>query len=260
MTSTSCSGKLSNQEHGRRRHADGQSKRNDCWVQSGPTLKRARINTIQKFYTQHGCRHEKTIGNRLKTIQKAGPLTTDGAIIETAVMEVNMLVDQLLILVKHIEKYDAAIKDLFSTHPDVEIFSTFPGAGAVLAPRLLSAFGSDRERFGTSEDIQNLSGIAPVTVQSGKKRLVRWRWACPKFMRQSFHEFAGESRKHSIWASAFYDKHREIGKNHNVAVRALAFKWIRIMFRCWKDCKPYDELVYINALKKNGSDLFHYMA
>ncbi len=187
-------------------------------------------------------------------------MTSDSIIIETAAMEVKMLVDQLLVLIKHIDKYDAAIKDVFYTHPDVEIFSTLPGAGAVLAPRLLSAFGFDRERFSTSEDVQNLSGIAPVTVQSGSKRLVRWRWACPKFIRQSFHEFAGESRKHSIWASAFYDKHREAGKSHNVVVRALAFKWIRIMFRCWKDHKPYDELVYVNALRKNGSDLFHFMA
>ncbi len=187
-------------------------------------------------------------------------MTTDSVIIETAAMEVEMLVDQLLILIKHIEGYDKTIKNLFSVHPDTEIFSNLPGAGAALAPRLLSAFGSDRDRFLESDDVQNMSGIAPVTVQSGSKRLVRWRWACPKFTRQSFQEFAGESRKHFIWASAFYDKHREGGSSHNVAVRALAFKWIRIMFRCWKDHKPYDELVYIKALKKNGSDLFHNMA
>jgi transposase len=86
------------------------------------------------------------------------------------------------------------------------IFASLPGAGAVLAPRLLAAFGSDRDRFKSPKEVQNYSGIAPVTVQRGKKRLVRWRWACPKFIRQSFHEFAGESRKYSIWASAFYEK------------------------------------------------------
>ncbi len=109
-------------------------------------------------------------------------------------------------------------------------------------------------------DVQNYCAIAPVTVQSGKKRLVRWRWLCPKFLRQSFHEFAGESRKHSLWASAYYDKKREAGKSHNVAVRALAFKWIRIIFRCWQDHRSHDELLYMTALKKNGSDLFRYMA
>ena len=224
------------------------------------SLKRARIQTIRNFYTQNGCRHNKAIDKRLGLIKEAKPLTSDTVIIETSVMEVKMLVSQILELIKHIESYDAAINNLFPNHPDADIFISLPGAGEVLAPRLLSAFGSDRDRFAQALDLQNYSGIAPVTVQSGKQRLVRWRWACPKFLRQSFHEFAGESRKHSIWASAYYDKKRSEGKSHNSAVRSLAYKWIRIIFRCWKDHKPYDELQYIQTLQSNGSDLFGYMA
>ncbi len=223
------------------------------------SLKRARTQTIRNFFTQHGCRYNDTIEKRLKLIQEAKPLTSDEVIIETSVMEVKMLVAQILELIKHIDSYDTAIKSLFPDHPDAEIFLSLPGAGEVLAPRLLSAFGSDRDRFAEAVDIQNYSGIAPVTIQSGKHCLVRWRWACPKFLRQSFHEFAGESRKHSIWASAYYDKKRSEGKSHNSAVRSLAYKWIRIIFRCWKDHKPYDELQYMQTLQKNGSDLFGYM-
>lgn len=223
------------------------------------SLKRSRTSTIHRFYIKHGCRQKRIIDNRLKAIQSAKPLTTDAAIVETSVMEVCMLTEQLLCVIKHIEKYDEAINNIFPSHPDAEIFSSLPGAGAVLAPRLLAAFGSDRDRFRTPVEVQNYSGIAPVTVQSGKKRLVRWRWACSKFIRQSFHEFAGESRKYSIWASAFYKKQRDSGNSHNAAVRALAYKWIRILFRCWKDRTIYDELVYIQALKRNGSDLFRYM-
>ncbi len=93
------------------------------------SLKRARISTIRKFYTQHGCRHGKIIENRLQAIQHAKPLTTDSVILETAAIEVQMLVDQLLNLSKHIAKYDAAINDVFPAHPDAEIFSSLPGAG-----------------------------------------------------------------------------------------------------------------------------------
>jgi len=224
------------------------------------SLRRASTNTISDFYTKHGCRQVGTIEKRLRAIQQAKPLTVDAVIIETSSMEVRMLTDQLLSIVKHIEKYDNAINEVFPSHPDAEIFSSLPGAGAVLAPRLLVAFGSDRSRFKSPVEIQNYSGIAPVTVQSGKKRLVRYRWACPKFIRQSFHEFAGESRKHSIWAQAFYDKQRDAGKSHNAAVRALAYKWIRILFRCWQNHETYDELAYINALKKHGSGLFCHIA
>lgn len=205
-------------------------------------------------------RYEKTIQKRLKMIREAKPLTNDVVIIETSTMEVKMLAGMLLELNKHIANYDNTIKELFPAHQDSYIFSGLPGAGEVLSPRLLAAFGSDRDRFKDAVDIQNYSGIAPVTVQSGKHCLVRWRWACPKFLRQSFHEFAGESRKHSLWASAYYDKKRQQGKTHNTAIRSLAYKWIRIIFRCWKERKAYNELVYMNALKKHGSDLFQYMA
>jgi transposase len=224
------------------------------------SLKRARTATIRDFFTKHGCRQMRVIDNRLKAIEQAKPLTEDPVIVETSSMEVGMLTDQMLIVIRHIEKYDNAINEVFPSHPDAEIFSSLPGAGAVLAPRLLVAFGSDRGRFSSSVEVNNYSGIAPVTVQSGKRRMVRWRWACPKFIRQSFHEFAGESRKHSIWAQAFYDKQRDEGKTHNAAVRALAYKWIRILFRCWQNHETYDELFYINALKKHGSGLFCHIA
>ncbi len=223
------------------------------------SLKQARQSTVRKFYTKNGCRNNKAIEARLKLIDNAKPLTNDGVIIETSVMEVKMLLSQIRELIKHIEHYDDAINTLFQNHPDADIFISLPGAGEVLAPRLLSAYGADRDRYLESFDLQNYSGIAPVTVQSGNQRIVRWRWACPKFTRQTFHEFAGESRKHSMWASAYYNKKRQQGKSHNSAVRSLAYKWIRIIFRCWKNHEVYDEMKYMQALKRHGSDLFAYM-
>jgi hypothetical protein len=76
------------------------------------------------------------------------------------------------------------------------------------------------------------------------------RWACPKFLRQTFHEWAWLSTRKSAWARAFYDQQRERNKSHHGAVRALAFKWLRILFRCWKDRIPYDEARYALALQK----------
>lgn len=233
------------------------------FIQRWPTLEKlqnARLSTIRDFYTRHGLRQQRVIDTRLKAISSAKPLTTDKVIIETSVLEVNMLTEQLIGIIKHIDTYDEAIEAVYQKHPDKEIFSSFPGAGKVFAPRLLSAFGSFRDRYNTSMDVNNFNGISPVTVQSGKKRIVRWRWACPKFHRQSFHEFAGESRRHSIWADAYYTKQRDEGKSHNAAVRALAFKWVRILFRCWKNRVPYDEVTYLNALRKNGACLVSHVA
>jgi hypothetical protein len=49
---------------------------------------------------------------------------------------------------------------------------------------------------------------------------------------------------------------RHKGKTHQAAIRALAFKWIRIVFRCWQDNRPYDEVKYLMALKRNSPDTF----
>jgi transposase len=92
---------------------------------------------------------------------------------------------------------EAKIEALFSSLPDAELFAALPGAGPHLAPRLLAAFGSDRSRFSSAQEIQRYCGIAPVRESSGKKNWVHWRWSCPIFLRQTFVEWANQSRHHS---------------------------------------------------------------
>ena len=101
--------------------------------------------------------------------------------------------------------YDQRLAELLARHPDGEIFNSFPGAGPALAPRLVAAFGADRERLDRADEMQCISGIAPVTKKSGKQHEVRRRWACNKFLRQTFHEFACHSLRFSAWARAYYD-------------------------------------------------------
>jgi transposase len=144
--------------------------------------------------------------------------------------------------------------------PDAELFAALPGAGVQFAPRLLTAFGEDRHRFPKADAMAQYAGIAPVTERSGNKHWVHWRFSCPKFLRQSFVEWAGESTRHSFWARAFYQHQRELGKTHQMAVRALAFKWIRILWRCWHDRKPYNETTYLMCLQDKGSPLLQYIA
>ena len=136
-----------------------------------------------------------------------------------------------------------------------ELFSSFPGADEVLAPRLLSAFCADRDRFASAEEIQQLSGIAPVTERSGKSCWVHYRFACPKFLRQSFHEFAAQSIGQSPWARTYYNRRRERGNGHQAAVRSLAFRWIRIIYRCWQTRVPDSEQAYQQALRRRGSPI-----
>jgi hypothetical protein len=103
--------------------------------------------------------------------------------------------------------------------------------------------------------VQQYAGIAPVTERSGKKNWVHWRWQCPTFLRQTFVEWAGQTIKKSLWAGAYYRQQRAKGSSYQAAVRALAFKWIRILYRCWQTGQPYDESACLNALRRRGSPL-----
>ena len=210
---------------------------------------------VRKVYRAHTRRTPEQLEQLLDQIRTARPLTTDPAVIESSALMVRAQVDQLRALAAGLERLEEKLKQLFAAHPDHAIFTSFPGAGPALAPRLLAAWGTDRQRYAAAQDMECLSGAAPVTDQSGKKCWVHWRLACPKFLRQTFHEFAGQSILWSPWARAYYQQMRQRGLDHHPAVRSLAFKWIRIIYRCWKDHTLYDETRYQKALERRGSPL-----
>jgi transposase len=215
--------------------------------------------TLRKFYYAHHCRQEERIAERLQLVKSAIPLTDDQAIIKAGMLQVQCLVGQLRALAKAISKYEARISELMNEHADAALFHSLPGAGPVLAPRLLVAFGTDRERFQSAQELQSLSGVAPVTSRSGKKCHIHRRWACPKFLLQTFHEFANCSCKRSAWAKAFYLQQRSVGKGHHAALRTLAFKWIRILFRRWKSNTPYSEDRYLESLRRRNAPLLAFL-
>ena len=191
---------------------------------------------------------------RIAAIYQATSATQDAAVLEACALIARVLVVQLATLRSNIAAFDTRIAELVAAHPETAIFASLPGAGAALVPRLIVAFGTRRERYRGAYEMQCYSGIAPVTEASGNKEWVHFRFTCPKFLRQTFHEFAAHSIRQSEWAKAYYDHQRnDKNKEHHAAVRSLAFKWIRIIFRCWKDGKPYDEEIYMQSLRRRGS-------
>ena len=218
-------------------------------------LKRVRRSTLVAFFSEHNARSNARFESRYKIVKNATPLTEDSAVIMGHQLYAVALAEQVLAFNKSIRTYDTEIEQTFTALPDAHLFSTLPAAGPCFAPRLLVAFGEQRERFGSASEVQQYAGIAPVTERSGTKEWIHWRWQCPKFMRQTFVEWSAKTVYASYWAGIFYQQKRAKGCSHNSAVRALAFKWIRILFRCWKTRKPYNEAVYLKSLKERGSPL-----
>jgi transposase len=223
------------------------------------SIQRAKDKTIQTFYYVHNSRSSERIRERLAFIRSALPLTSDQAVVKSCLITIKMLIGQITQLNSAIDEFDMELKSLYDNHPDKVIFDSFPGAGDALGPRLLSAWGTDREQFDSADSMQKYSGIAPITRASGKSKVVVRRLACPKFLLQTFHEFANCSRRSSVWAQAYYEMKREQGKSHHMVIRSLAFKWLRIMFRCWQERTKYDEITYLEALKKSNSPLLAFV-
>jgi transposase len=216
-----------------------------------PTLKAAQTATeseLTQFFRMHRVIRRSAITRCVEQIATSGiPLTEDPGIVEPMQWLVQTLIGQLKPLLMRLSELSLKIDQCFTALPDADWFAALPGAGEHLAPRLLAAFGEDRSRFDNAQQMMCYFGIAPVRESSGKKNWVHWRWSCPTFLRQTLVEWANQSRHHCAWAQAFYQMQRSKGNSHPAAMRSLAFKWIRILFRCWKNHEPYDEAKYVAA-------------
>ena len=214
-------------------------------------LQRARPATLQQFFQQHQCRDLAKNQARIEDMHNTIAATHDGAVMTAGRAAVCAAVRLLRGLSQSIQDYDQQIDTLARAHPDFAIFASLPAAGAAFAPRLLAAFGTQRDRYRNAAEVQQFTGIAPVTETSGHQHWVHWRWSCPKFLRQTFQEWAAQTIQQCDWAAAYYRVQRaDKKKSHHAAVRSLAYKWIRIVFRCWKGRERYDESRYEGALKR----------
>ncbi len=219
-------------------------------------LQRARPQTVRGFYHRHNVRRPELVAKRLELIRTARPLTTDRALCEVGTIEMRALVAQIRLVRSHLADIEETMAAAFANHPEAPLFARLPGAGAAMAPRLSVLFGTDRGRWRRAAEMQTYYGIAPVVERSGRKRWVHWRWNAPVFARQTLVEWSGISVKYSAWAGAYYRQQKERGKGHSAILRSLAFKWLRILWRCWQDRTPYDESRYLAGLEKRNPALF----
>lgn len=215
--------------------------------------------TLQKLFKRHRCGNQEQIAQWIEQVRTCVLATTDGSLIDPLVIRARTLAGQLVSLEKGIAELEREIAKAMNKHPDAKLFTNLPGAGAALAPRLLAAMGSDRERFADAGELGSYSGILPVTRQSGKTKHVSRRRACPKYIRQTFHEFADGARKFSAWSGAFYRLQRSRGMAHHAALRKLASRWQRILLSIWKSRLPYDESRYLASMQAKNHPLLAFL-
>jgi transposase len=222
-------------------------------------LRRADRRLIRRVLRDHSTASEEQQDEIIARIRSAQLLCDDEALITPSAMAAKLLASQIQQVQKTIRDFDAKIAEVMKQHPDAHLFTSLRGAGSALAPRLLCAFGSQRDRWADADSVASFSGIAPITRKSGKSRGVRRRYACPKFLRQTFHEFADRARQYCPWSRARYRLLRDRGMKHNAAIRKIARSWIRILFRVWKTRVPFDCDRYIAKLQQRCPEIIPYL-
>src|SRR5206468_8478405 len=149
------------------------------------------------------------------------------------------LVAQLQTLATHIDAYDREIQRVLKLHPDGELYHSLPGAGDVLAARMVGELGDNRDRYQDPSIAQCEAGTAPVTRTSATTRIVHFRRACIHPLRDTLWQFAFSSMRHCAWARAYYQHARKRGKKHAEAIRIPRKVWLRTTIAMRRSSRPY---------------------
>lgn len=199
---------------------------------------------LAAFLTKHGYSGRRSAAELLRRLRAAPQGIAEGS-------EAEARRDAVLAYVRVIRALNGAIKDLtrsvaahLGEHPDNEIFTSLPRSGQVNAAQMLAEWGDCREAYDGPEAVCALAGLAPVTKRSGKHEAVHFRWACNTRFRVAVTTFADNSRHASPWAAEIYRRAVARGCDHPHAVRVLARAWVRVIYRCWVDGRPYDEAAH----------------
>jgi transposase len=205
---------------------------------------------FEAFCRRHRYSHPHRITQRYAHLQRQ--LTQPASITMKAYQEpISVLATLLLSFVQQKQQAIRRVQQLFIIHPDQHIFTSLPGAGDLLAPKLLVMFGDQRERFPGPIAIQSLAGTCPVTVQSGKKRSIKFRRACNHEYRHTAQLFALSSVQQSTWAATYFSQAKSRGLSESHAYRCLANRWLAIIWTLWQREQPYDESYHLAQVQRH---------
>jgi len=236
----------------------------DDWVSEGPwafvqafptpqDLVSAGKRKWEKFLHANKLYRPQTYAKRLEIFARADQFCGTPPVTRAKSRLALTLAEQLRLLERQLSHYRLSIEALFAQHPDHDVFGSLPGVGPKIGPRLVGELGNDPHRFATHESLQCYGGSAPVTKQSGKNRWVSFRRACNKTLRTTLHQWADMSRERCAWAQAYYQHKRDHGHSHAAALRCLAQRWTKILWKMWQTHTRYDETLHTRNQVKHGS-------
>jgi len=208
------------------------------------------LTQFEDFCRQHRYYRYDRLPAVLAQLQSPAP-SLDETVVPAYRLQTVFLANQLLALTQQKNELIKQVNVLFGQHPDAHIFASIPGAGKLLAPKLLVLFGDRRKRYPHRAILPAIAGTCPVTVASGKSRYVKFRRACNHQYRQTAQQLARASTRKSFWAASYFDQVRARGHSKSHAYRCLANRWLHIIWTLWQTRQPFDEAYHLRQVARH---------
>ncbi|WP_204804312.1 IS110 family transposase [Mycobacterium riyadhense] len=173
----------------------------------------------------------------LRTEQLAAPEAVTQACGAITSATVNVLIE----LTDQISQLETTLAEHCEKHPDADIYRSLPGLGVILSARVLGEFGDAPNRYTTAKSRKNYAGTSPLTVASGRQKLVRARYVRNDRLYDAIDRWAFAALQCSPGVRAYYDQHRAAGDTHHQALRALGNRLVGILHGCLRHQTLYNE-------------------
>jgi transposase len=214
----------------------------------------ASLAELKGFFKQHGYTCKRKIPEIYAQLQ-ASVIPVAEWQMRVSQRPMLLLVDLMATLTPQIKAYERELTRLLDRHADAFIFRSLPNAGDVTAAWLLGEMGDCRDKFEDASAAQALAGSCPVTIQSNKRRYIKFRVACCKSFRNALQQFArlsARGKKGSPWAKGYLSDQLARGHSVSRATRALGNRWLAIIFRLRQDRVAYDEEIHLRNRALRG--------
>lgn len=209
---------------------------------------------LKNFLWENRCFKKKVVEKIFKITRSKNKFDSDPDVIKIRKSIAQKIAVKLKNLYGELKDYEKILEELSQDDEDVNIFRSLPGSGLITSVGLLLIFGRDRNNFMSAQEVSSISGVVPVTVQSGKYKHDKFRSSCNKMYRNILRQFAFSSLTNSKWALSYYKRKRNEGKKNDHALRCLARLWVKVAFAMWKSKTCYDENRHLADMIKHGFD------
>jgi transposase len=200
---------------------------------------------LEAFFREHRHGWPERTTKRVRAALSAPALEAPLHLARAKAGSIQLAAELLLLIHRQRRHWQRRLgKLLRDGHPDGEIYLSLPGLDVRLAARVLAEVGDGARHFAVANELQCYGGTAPVTRRSGKQVTIACRLACNRHLRQAAMQWAFCSLTRSDWARDFYDRQRANGKTHYKALRALANRWLELLWHLLHKRALYDEAVH----------------